>query len=176
MIELQPGETRELNVALNPIALPSYIWGSITLQGRPSSDCIENVIQLIIRFIQDGQVVYTAEISTSTKATFATTVPSGTYDICIKCARALSRRVNNVVLVPGEATPVGFGTLLEGDANNDDVINVLDMTLVGQAYETVPGDPYWNDACDFNRDGIVDDNDLALLESNFGQVGDCQIK
>jgi len=175
MIELQPGETRELNVALNPIALlQSYIFGSVALQGRPSSDCIGNVISLTMRLIQNGQVVHTAEVSTSTRATFTITVPSGTYDVCIKGATTLSRRLNNVVFVPATPTSVDFGTLLEGDANNDDIINVLDTVLVGQAMGTVPGDPYWNDSCDFNRDGIVDEVDLILLQANFGKVGDCR--
>lgn len=55
--------------------------------------------------------------------------------------------------------------LLGGDANDDDVIDVGDATMVGVTYGTSgPNLP-----ADINRDGVVDIFDVILVSVNFGQ-------
>jgi hypothetical protein len=58
-------------------------------------------------------------------------------------------------------------TLLSGDVNDDNIIDITDATAVGVSFgETGPGL-----AADINRDGIVDVFDVILIAVNFGQVG-----
>lgn len=170
MIELQPGETRELNVALTrePIAA---LQGHVDLQGRPP-DGISWVTPLVLTMIQDGIVVGTSHVSTDTGGTFRIAVPAGHFDLCVKSPRALSQRVNDVELA-GYNNPVEFGTLREGDVDNNDVIDINDSELLADAQGSVPGDANWDDRCDFNRNGAVDLQDYALMYTNFGQVGEC---
>ena len=171
MIELVAGEVEQLNVTLTPKFVPpiqAALIGHVTRQGR--AEGVSWVDYLTLTMIQNGIVVKTLGFSSNTNGSFMGMVPTGLFDLCIKSKRTLSQRVNDVEIVAGNNS-VDFGTLLEGDANNDDVINVLDMILVGQAMGAAHGDSNWNDDCDFNRDGIVDENDMALLQANFGQVG-----
>jgi hypothetical protein len=102
-------------------------------------------------------------------------VAVGTYDICVKSPRALSELKTGVVIVSGTPTSVDFGTLREGDANNDDAISLADYALLYTAYGSTPCpcDANWNDNCDFNRNGAVELGDYALLYTNYGQAGDC---
>ena len=63
------------------------------------------------------------------------------------------------------ANSVGTITLLAGDLNGDDVINVFDLAIIASALDT--SDP----KADLNGDGIVNILDVALIASNFGQQG-----
>jgi polysaccharide biosynthesis protein PslG len=56
-------------------------------------------------------------------------------------------------------------TLLPGDANLDDRVDVLDLAILAANYrKSVSGG--WTHA-DFNHDGVVDVGDLALLAANY---------
>ena len=60
---------------------------------------------------------------------------------------------------------VGTITLLAGDLNGDDVINIFDLAIIANALDT--SDP----KADLNGDGVVNILDVALIASNFGQQG-----
>jgi len=149
------------------------LCGQITLQGREETSGPSWVTPLAIKLMQGGTVVGSYTATTDEQGTFAISVPAGIYDVCIKSPRALSRKVSNVQLTAGWTTSVDFGTLLEGDANDDDVIALGDYSMLYAAYGSVPGDPNWDDRCDFNRNGAVDLGDYSLLYSNYGLTGDC---
>lgn len=55
-----------------------------------------------------------------------------------------------------------------GDANEDDLINFVDLNLVLSAYGASEGDPNYIDHADFNGDDIVDFRDLNVVLSYFG--------
>ena len=125
-------------------------------------------------FIQNDAVVHEYWVSTATTGIFQLKVMSGTYDICVKFPRALSRRVDNVSITPGlTPTHVDFPELIEGDINDDDVIDINDFGLLADAYGSVPGDANWDDRCDLNRNEAVDPQDQAILQTSFGKAGDC---
>ena len=98
--------------------------------------------------------------------------PNATYDIGIKNWTCLSELVTNVTVGVNETIEVDFGIPREGDANNDDQINILDMSAVGAAYGSSEGGENWNANCDFNRDGNINILDASILASNYGQSGD----
>jgi len=54
------------------------------------------------------------------------------------------------------------------DVNQDGVVNILDITLVGQNYGmTYESDlPRW----DVNQDGIVNIQDLSIVAGRFGEL------
>jgi hypothetical protein len=76
------------------------------------------------------------------------------------------------MLTAGMTTVVDFGTTREGDANNDDYINILDASSLASSYGSSEGDPDWNAHCDFNRDGNINILDASTQTSNYGQHGD----
>lgn len=147
------------------------ILGHIELQARPAPPDDTWITPLTVRFIQDSAVVETKNVITDNQGNFSVEITPGTYDICVKSPRALSRRINNIEV--GGSTGLNFGILLEGDANDDDVIDNDDYGLLSDAYGSVLGDANWDDRCDFNRNGAVDLQDYSLMYSNFGLVGEC---
>ncbi len=58
--------------------------------------------------------------------------------------------------------PVTPPTELEGDINSDGVVNILDYTLLSNAFGTSNVD------ADINNDGTVNILDYTILSNNFG--------
>jgi hypothetical protein len=50
-------------------------------------------------------------------------------------------------------------------------VDLADLAALLSAYGTVPGDPSWNPACDFDADDDVGSSDLALLPAHRGEGG-----
>jgi len=73
-------------------------------------------------------------------------------------------------LNPGSNT-FTLGPLPEGDANADSHIAAADVSLLAAAFGAGAGDPPFDPRVDFNRDEVIDEEDLALLTSNLGRAG-----
>jgi hypothetical protein len=56
-------------------------------------------------------------------------------------------------------------TLLGGDVNGDNRIDIRDLSFVAWHFDE------YDPAADINDDGVVDIADLAMTTSNFGRVG-----
>ena len=56
-----------------------------------------------------------------------------------------------------------------GDANGDGIVDLLDLVLLGVAYESYRGDPLWDSRVDFNRDLLVDVLDMVVIGANYGK-------
>lgn len=97
-------------------------------------------------------------------------IPDGDYRLYIKGARHLSRVVD--VTVSGGTVSVPTVTLLGGDANGDDSVDVLDLDLLVQSFDTLAGDPNHIPGTDFNYDNSTDVLDLDILVRNFDQAGE----
>jgi hypothetical protein len=58
---------------------------------------------------------------------------------------------------------------IPGDANNDDTVDQIDLAVLQIAYGSTPTSINWNQECDFNRDNIVNANDLEIFGKNYGK-------
>lgn len=87
------------------------------------------------------------------------TVPAGNWQVDIVKSGFLASRSTVLVAAPGidYFLPV---TLLAGDANGDQRINILDACLVKSRVTLA----------DFNQDGSVDDLDMEFVRTNFGTM------
>jgi len=100
-----------------------------------------------------------------------TGVPTGTFNIKVKSSHTLARVLTNQVLVlPNNA--INFGTLLEGDVNNDNFVTLSDLSLLINSFNKTVGDPGYDTRADLNNDGFVTLADLSLLINNFNQAGE----
>jgi len=79
-----------------------------------------------------------------------------------------------VTLTSGPNT-VSFGKLLEGDASNDNCVNIIDFSLLRTAFATCEGDEKFDPRADFNEDDCVNISDFSLLRTNFGLCGDIEV-
>jgi hypothetical protein len=60
---------------------------------------------------------------------------------------------------------------LKGDINGDGVVNVLDLSIVGIAFDSYPGHPKWNPLADLKKDNNNKINvlDLSVVGINYGK-------
>jgi Tol biopolymer transport system component len=97
-------------------------------------------------------------------------VPANTYQLHIESFQHLSRNLS-VNASSGNVNNV-TSLLRAGDANDDNSVDVLDLDLLIQAFDSTPGASNWSPMADFNGDSSVDVLDLDLLIRNFDQSGD----
>jgi len=98
----------------------------------------------------------------------------GTYTITIAGNTTLQNVRYNVEITSGENT-IDMGTLLEGDANQDDIINISDFGILAVAFMSTPSDPNWDERADFDRNGIVNISDFGLLAVNFMKTSPVEV-
>ena len=87
-------------------------------------------------------------------------------DVSVKNAQTLTSKKLGVLVGSG-GTAVNFGTLKEGDANNDDVVDVSDFSILRTTFLKSCGAAGFDGRADFNGDCIVDISDFSLLRTNF---------
>jgi hypothetical protein len=61
-----------------------------------------------------------------------------------------------------------YNTSLVGDVNGDGTVDIVDLSIVGQAFGSFEGEPSYNPEADLNCDGIVDIGDISLVCINYG--------
>lgn len=61
-----------------------------------------------------------------------------------------------------------YNTSLVGDVNEDGVVDIIDLSLVGIAFGCFEGEPNYNPDADISSDGIVDVLDISYVCLNYG--------
>ncbi len=130
----------------------SVITGQVELQGRVDwSGAEAEAVPIGISNVTDTSGWYTL------------TLPTATYTITVEMSRYLDAE-REVAAVRG-ANPLPKVRLLGGDANDDDEIDIVDMSIIGGKYFTAV-DPL-TERADINADGIVDIVDIVLAAGNY---------
>lgn len=137
----------------------AVLSGAVSLQGRADAS------GAVITLWSGGNPVY----STTTDATgvYTFTVPTGTFDLTIEMPQYLDAAQTSLNLPAGSSTTLDTVTLLAGDVNDSDKINIMDLALIGSHYGLNAGDPEWDPRADVNNDGTVNLQDLVLAAGNF---------
>ncbi len=99
-----------------------------------------------------------------------TGLTAGTYQVKIKHPKYLAA-VETITLTPGSNT-LNFGELGGGDANNSNIVNLTDFSILATAYGTMSGDQGYDDRADFNGNTEVGLGDFSVLASNYSQTGE----
>jgi hypothetical protein len=58
-----------------------------------------------------------------------------------------------------------------GDANDDNVVSIVDQNILRATFGKAAGDPGYDDRADFNGDQVINIADQNLLRRNFGMAG-----
>ena len=143
--------------------------GNVIPPGRPEPPHPSWNIPLDVRFFDPdtGDMAHLCETATDEWGAFTCeNVPEGTHDISAKGSNTLSERLSGFALTASNNT-ASFGELPGGDANNDDVVALADLSILASFYGTAGEDG----RPDFNGDESVDLKDLSILASNYGQEG-----
>lgn len=134
---------------------PSQQPATLTLQEPGTNNIIAVLIALLA---DDGTFVASGE------------APDGTFDVSLKASHWLSRRINNVSFTRG-ASGLAFGTLPNGDCDDDNVVSLFDYLILSNAFDAVPGDTNWDARADLDGDAVVSLFDYIILSDNFDMQG-----
>jgi len=169
------GEYNVLNLSVEVIA-NATLEGHVILTERGSAPCGTWSEPFNVTLFEAGNlthVLWAGNATTNNTGVFTITgLTPGTYDIGIKNWTCLSEVNTSVTLGADNTTVADFGMTREGDADNNDHINILDASFLVGAFGSSQGGPGWNAHCDFNRDENINILDASVLASNFGQHGD----
>lgn len=151
------------------------IRGSVTLQARPAAPHASWQVPLTVNLYAPGNTsapVLTYTTTTDNNGEFSiANVPTGTYHIAVKNSHTLQRVKSSQAIVTGDNT-IDFGTLLEGDVNNDNYITLIDLTTLLSGYLKTNGDSGFVPNADLNGDGYISLLDLTTLLSNYLTEGE----
>ena len=137
---------------------------------RPS---VTGMVNLERAGLHDGVVVEMSGLASPavTKSDGSYTieaVPPGTYTIRAFAPGYLTAERQGVQILPGHTIQLPPLTLAGGDANGDNRINIMDLTIVASNFGQCPPSDLW---ADITKDGCVNLSDLVLVGQNFGRLG-----
>jgi len=138
------------------IGAASIISGQVQLQGR--SDWSGAVV-----------TAWPTGVTGTTGADGFYTLPAlpvGTYTITVEMARYLD--AERVMLLVWGANDLPTVRLLAGDANDDDAVDIVDMSIIGGKYGSTVNPV--TERADVNADGYVDIVDIVLAAGNYGSA------
>ncbi|MBI1281250.1 MAG: hypothetical protein GC179_24195 [Anaerolineaceae bacterium] len=152
--------TAQPTVQIQPTEVAvTQVTGQIGLPLRPDAGGI-----VVMLTLSDGSGLQTTTDSTG-HFTFANLVP-GTYRVDASVGGYLSSQTT-FILNEGQTLVLPSVTLIGGDTNQDNKIDLTDAALVAANFDTttvVAG-------ADLNHDGIVDIRDLTAIGAYFGISG-----
>jgi len=150
------------------------ISGGVSLQGRLVD--LPNpayAMTFSIRFTRPGETTpfFTTTFTADQFGGFTLgNIPVGTYDLRLKNSHTLAVGFGLPPLAEGD-NGFSFGVFREGDADDNNLVNILDFSLLATSFGKAAADVGFNATTDFNEDDIVNINDFSLLATNFGQEG-----
>lgn len=142
---------------------PGTISGKVLRQGTRTNHADTEVVA----YNTGGGVVGTA--TTLADGSFELIVPiGGTYLVQASYNGYLKAQKSSVYVV-GAAVDLGTTTILGGDVNGDNNVNILDIVTIISRYGTTGWGP--TEPADINDDGEVNIFDLTIAAGNFGRYG-----
>jgi hypothetical protein len=148
--------------------------GTVELDGHETSASWSEDLTVTVKLSQTGSVSVTiAALDLITDSApdhvyGVFTIPEldpGAYDVWVKGPHSLAQCEDGVAITAGMTTTQDFGILLEGDANDDNLIDIVDFSI----WKSLFGESDTN--ADFNDDGLVDIVDFSIWKKNFGETG-----
>jgi len=160
-------------VSIGPAAADVSI--SVVLQGddRPDAGW---VVPLTVKFFSPGADVlndtatYEFNVTTTksgnTAVCEAAGVAPGTYDVTAISEHTLMNVRRNVV-ISAPNTSVDLGTLLEGNANQDNIVNIDDYAIFSMCWLASESQAEYDSRTDFDRNGHINISDLSLFAASW---------
>jgi uncharacterized protein YkwD len=159
-----------------PTDCTTCLAAQFTLEGRPPAPNPQWVTELTVTLIPiaadgtQGTAITLTGNSSETGHFYLNHLAPGQYSILVKGLHTLQRRLD-VTLTTGNNT-ADFGLLVEGDIQANNRVDTLDFSALAAVYEECAGASAYLAAADLDASGCIDSNDLALLDANFGRMGD----
>jgi len=153
--------------------LSTILNGSVTLQGRPEAADPRWQVPIQVRLYKSDETTPAYEFTPTTDNNGHFTlygVQPGVYDAYIKHAHTLQSK--QPITLRSGANRIDFGTLREGDADGDNMVRLLDFSILATAFSKCQSTPGYDERADFDGNGCVKMVDFSLLATNFGATGE----
>jgi PKD repeat protein len=148
--------------------------GSVSLQGRPAAPNSRWQTPLKVDFFLDGNMAtpaFSRNVTTDNSGNFTiSNITPGNYKIAVKNIHTL-QKVSQLTTIGAANTTINFGSLEEGDVNDNNVVNLFDFSLLLGTYNKASGNPGYDSRADFNGDGVVNLFDFSLLLGSYNKTG-----
>jgi hypothetical protein len=141
----------------------------VAMQGRaPGRAALATTFTLEL---YDGSTLVSSHnpASDSSGAFIISGLTPGTYTAWLKHAQYLATTAT--ITIPQSVGQVSFGTMLAGDANDDNVVTLLDFSLLASSFGLNASQGGYEPRADFTGDNAISLLDFSLLASNFNQTG-----
>ncbi|MCK6578929.1 MAG: hypothetical protein L6Q98_12565 [Anaerolineae bacterium] len=147
---------------------------TVSMQGRSNPKPHPSYVATIRVMIMPsggGAAFYDQNYMTSQNGSLTIpNLPAGTYLFRFKGTHTLAWQSELTIPATGSVS-LETGLLLEGDANNTNIVNISDFSILAGAFGSVLGGGTYDARADFNSDSAVTISDFSLLAANFGQTG-----
>jgi hypothetical protein len=158
----------------SPTPTPGMM-GHGTWEGRsPQPDPSQILpISLTLHLVDGGPYIDYPLQNTDASGHFTVSVaglPSGTYDWQAEGSQYLAN-VGTVTLTGAPMTYLEVGLLRAGDANGDNIVNVLDFAILKGSYAEACGQVGYDPRSEFTGDCLVNSQDFILMKRNWGLKG-----
>ncbi|MHC4324427.1 MAG: nitroreductase family protein, partial [Planctomycetota bacterium] len=158
-------------VSIGPIE--TIVSISVFLQGQSRPDAGWNAPLTVKLFTPGADLlndtpIYEFETTTiksadsNTAVCEITGIESGIYDIAVLGESTLVNAGKSIIISAPD-TSVDMGTLLEGDTNNDHIINFDDYAILSKSWLASQSQLEYDMRVDFDRNGLINTADLSLL-------------
>lgn len=148
------------------------LQGHLRFEGQPPVSQGGPQRDLEVVLSQDRAVVQDFHQMTDGNGSFTVdmgNLASGVYQVWVKSPRFLAAQAQ--ITYNGTPMAVEIGTLLAGDANNNNVVTIVDFTIVRNTLGKALGDSGYDARADFNYDDRVNIVDFNLMRNKIGLGG-----
>jgi hypothetical protein len=165
-----PAATVSISVALQGNSRPNEGW-SVPLTVKlfaPGADVLKDVPTY------NFHLITTRSADGNTAVCEATGIAPGVYDVTV-CGETTLMNVKRSVAISAPKTSVSLGALLEGDANQDSIINLYDFAIISLSWLASNTNGVIDNRADFDRNGLINTADLYLLAANWLKTSPVEI-
>jgi len=143
--------------------------GQVSYQGRSQGE--KWSLPLVVQVKSAEGQLGTLEVTTDQQGRFSITISQpGEYQIAVKHSHTL-QNVTEITVCPGE-NYCELGLLREGDADNNNKVDIVDFSILAASFNRGAGAPSFDERSDFNMDGYVNILDFTLLADSFNNGGE----
>ncbi len=158
------GETLSVAADDETIVTQECMECKVTLQGRPTIPPANSRWETDLKIYVDGNQPYTIE--TDGLGHCILPEPSGNYSICVKAPHTLANRIGPPLMLGGDNL-LDFGTLLEGDVDDNNKVELLDRSSIKTSKDKCQGDNGYIENADLDEDNCVNTADKLLFDANY---------
>lgn len=147
--------------------------GHMIWQGPPAQPSARQQLPFTVTLKLGSTELNYPNQTTDARGYFSISVASlvtGTYNWRIKGARYLANS-GLATLTDDALVSLEAGLMKSGDANNDNLVTVVDINILRRTFSLCIGDPSYDGRADFDNSNCVSITDFNLMRGNFGLGG-----